>query len=200
MSTVRKDTHTHKASIDEHIDLYKPPEPSKFCLEELRKSENQSLVEGFISELGQKMELLSFELKKLNFINDELLIENELWKEQYIKLQEAVKMKESGGNLKMHDIYQQNFITTINTLETEVEQKETKIANIMRNIKNFEKENGIMKKDIEIKANVSSSPTMKKDLMRKLEDLEKMNFHLNNELDQVLYEKRKNLVNNTLKN
>ena len=80
-----------------------------------------------------------------------------------MKLQEYMKSKERGV-INVHDVYQKNFITTINDLEKELEQKETKMTNIMKNIKSFEKENVGIKKE--------------------------NNFHLNNELDQALYDKR----------
>ena len=179
---------------------HKRPEPSKFHFEENRKSETQSIEEGLLNEMVGKLELLSLELNKLNFINDELIIENELWKEQYEKLQECAKVKE-GGNFNMHDVYQENFIKTIGDLESELEQKETKITGVMKNMKVLEKENANLKKELEGKQQLASSPR-KKDLVRKVEDLEKMNFHLNNELDQVIYEKKKNISvfgNNILK-
>ena len=185
--------HIHKASIDDRIEQMhnKPGDAFK---EENKKSDLQPVDEFFLGEMARKLEILSLELNKVNFINEELIIENELWKEQYVKLQEYMKSKE-GGVINAHDVYQKNFITTINDLEKDLEQKETKITNIMKNIKSFEKENAGLKKEFETKQQTqNSSPTFKKDLMRKLEDLEKMNFHLNNELDQALYDKRKNII------
>lgn len=186
--------HIHKASIDDHIEHNKPTDSFKFKEEEVKKTDLQPVEENFLREMAQKLEILSLELRKVNFINEELLIENELWKEQYGKLQEYLKSKE-GGTINIHDIYQENFITTINCLEKDLDQKEAKLTNIMKNIKTYEKDNANLKKELEVKQQTtSSSPTFKKDLLRKLEDLEKMNFHLNNELDQVVYDKRKATV------
>lgn len=196
--SMKNSHHIHKFSIDEHItDSHAKHEPSKFSLEEMKKTESQGPEEGFLCELLTKIEILSLELRKMHQINEELLIENELWKEQYQKLQHSVaSAKEQGEALKMHDIYQQNFITTLNSMENELNSKENKLAHIGKNIKIAEKENLHLKKELEnssLKAG-GGSPTVKKDLLRKIEDLEKMNFHLNNELDQASYEKKKNLL------
>lgn len=193
--------HIHKFSIDDHITdshIHMKPEPSKFSLEEMKKTESQGPEEGFLYELLTKIEVLSLEFRKMNQINEELLIENELWKEQYQKLQQSLNTaKEQGETLKMHDIYQQNFITTLNLMENELKNKENKLMNLGKSIKIVEKDNLNLKKELEnssLKAG-GGSPIVKKDLLRKIEDLEKMNFHLNNELDQASYEKKKNMLN-----
>lgn len=193
--------HFHKASIDElmNSNQNKSAETFKFREEEIKKADLQQVDEAFLREMGQKLELIKTELRKLNFINEELMIENELWQEQYFKLQEYIKSKD-GNAINVHDIYQKNFITTINGLEAELEQKESKIANIMKSIKFYEKENAALKRELEARSQIApSSPSFKKDYLRKLEDLEKINFHLNNELDQAMYEKRRTIIHtNTL--
>lgn len=196
MSYKEHTSHFHKSSIDEHIIDHPNKhliEQSKFSLEEVKRTESQSMEENFLSDLIRKLDCLSLELVKINHINEELIIENELWKDQYQKMKQISESKDSGSDVKMHDIYQKNFITTLGSMENELKLKETKLANLIKNIKFYEKENADLKRHFEGKMGVSGSPSMKKDLLKKYEDLEKMNYHLTNELDQVNYEKKKGL-------
>lgn len=167
----------HESSIDDRITNpnSKPQEYHKLEIDE-----------SLLSETGGKLDVLSFELRKLLFINEELLFENELWKQQYQKFQDCDK----GANFNMHDIYQQNFITTINDLERDLTQKEQKLTIMTKTLKILEKENNILKSNLENKG----SPTIKKDVVKRIEELERVNFLLNNKLDQAIFERKRNMM------
>lgn len=178
----KKSTHFHKSSIDEHLDNKKKEtqEIASFSDFKNQQTHEKTVEEAILSDFTTKQEHLFNEYKKVRYIVEDIMTENEVWEEQYDKLKEVLTQKEM-NNLNIHELYEKNFITKITEFEQIYNSKEIEFQNLTKIIRNLERENNNLRLSLD---NVlTASPTLRKDLKKKLEELEKQNLILNNEMN-----------------
>lgn len=141
----------------------------------------EKIVEEKIKETAIQIEMLNSEIKNQSLIFDELIKENLFLKDEYKKLKESASNEIGQKIFFSSEFYEKNFIKRMTEIKMNIIKKEQEIQHANLIIKNLENENKNLKRDLD--GNSSNSPNLRKDVKKKIDDLEAKNFNLIKEIN-----------------
>lgn len=185
--------HPPKSSFHKELNISANIEPpkktsscegnSKISFSMIFKDKSPEEYPAILKEIIFQAETVFRELQRVEYMSEELMSENRIWKEEYKKLKLTV-------DPNSNENYERNFIRRLADLKTLILKKDEEISKISVFLKKMENENNYLKNELDIKnSNLGNSPTLKNELKNKISELESRNATLIKEINSVRMER-----------